>query len=39
MRHPEYYSKFGFTNRSGLESEGVPPEVFFALSFEGHFPE
>jgi putative acetyltransferase len=37
--HPEYYGKFGFTNRSGLEIEGVPPEVFFALSFDDHFPE
>lgn len=37
--HPEYYRKFGFTNHAGLVLEGVPPEVFFALSFDGHVPE
>jgi putative acetyltransferase len=37
--HPEYYRKFGFRNVSGLVIEGVPPEVFFALSFGGHTPE
>ncbi len=37
--HPEYYSKFGFRNEPGLAIEGVPPEVFFALSFHGHTPE
>jgi putative acetyltransferase len=36
--HPEYYRKFGFMNVSGLVHEGVPPEVFFALSFDGHIP-
>ncbi len=36
--HPEYYIKFGFQNMPGLVLEGVPPEVFFALSFEGHNP-
>jgi putative acetyltransferase len=36
--HPEYYKKFGFKNVSGLVHEGVPPEVFFALSFDGHMP-
>jgi putative acetyltransferase len=36
--HPEYYRKFGFKNVSGLAHEGVPPEVFFALSFDGHIP-
>jgi putative acetyltransferase len=36
--HPEYYIKFGFQNMPGLVLEGVPPEVFFALSFEGHTP-
>jgi putative acetyltransferase len=25
-------------NVSGLVHEGVPPEVFFALSFDGHIP-
>ena len=37
--HPEYYRKFGFRNVPGLVYEGVPPEVFFALSFDGHMPE
>lgn len=36
--HPEYYRKFGFNNIPGLVHEGVPPEVFFALSFDGHVP-
>jgi putative acetyltransferase len=37
--HPDYYRKFGFTNPSGLVHEGVPQEVFFALSFDGHIPQ
>ena len=37
--HPEYYIKFGFQNLPGLVLEGVPPEVFFGLSFEGHAPQ
>ena len=37
--HPEYYQKFGFRNTPGLGHEGVPPEVFFALPFDGHTPE
>ncbi len=37
--HPEYYRKFGFENPSGLSHEGVPPEVFFSLSFDGHKPQ
>jgi putative acetyltransferase len=36
--HPEYYIKFGFQNMPGLVLEGVPPEVFFALSFDGNTP-
>jgi putative acetyltransferase len=36
--HPEYYRKFGFRNEPGLVLEGVPPEVFFALSVDGHMP-
>lgn len=36
--HPEYYQKFGFKNAPGLVLEGVPPEVFFALSFDGNVP-
>jgi putative acetyltransferase len=37
--HPDYYRKFGFENVTGLLHEGVPPEVFFALSFDGHVPQ
>lgn len=37
--HPDYYRKFGFMNMSGLVLEGVPQEVFFALSFDGHVPQ
>ena len=37
--HPDYYSKFGFKNVSGLVCEGVPQEVFFALSFDGNIPQ
>jgi putative acetyltransferase len=36
--HPQYYRQFGFENITGLVHEGVPQEVFFALSFNGHFP-
>lgn len=36
--HPEYYRKFGFVNPSVLVVEGVQPEVFFALSFDGRWP-
>ncbi len=37
--HPDYYRKFGFRNMSGLVHEGVPREVFFALTFDGHTPK
>ena len=37
--HPDYYKKFGFKNLAGLVLEGVPPEVFFALSFDGRTPQ
>ena len=36
--HPEYYRRFGFENAPGLVCEGVPPDVFFALSLDGHVP-
>jgi putative acetyltransferase len=36
--HPDYYRKFGFGNVPELGLEGVPQEVFFALSFDGHIP-
>jgi putative acetyltransferase len=37
--HPDYYRKFGFKNMPGLVHEGVPQEVFFARSFDGHIPQ
>ena len=37
--HPDYYGKFGFKNPSALVVEGVPPDVFFALSFDGRYPQ
>jgi putative acetyltransferase len=37
--HPEYYRQFGFANAAGLVLEGVPQEVFFALSFDGRLPQ
>jgi putative acetyltransferase len=37
--HPEYYKKFGFGNIPELVHEGVPPEVFLALSFDGSTPQ
>lgn len=37
--HPDYYRKFGFRNMPGLVLEGVPQEVFFALSFDGQTPQ
>ena len=37
--HPEYYRQFGFVNPQELSLEGVPPEVFFALSFDSSMPQ
>ena len=37
--HPEYYRRFGFENIPGFVLAGVPQEVFFALSFDGHYPQ
>lgn len=37
--HPEYYPQFGFINSADLTVEGVPPEAFFALAFDGHYPQ
>lgn len=37
--HPQYYRRFGFQNLRGLVHEGVPAEVFFALSFDGLIPQ
>ena len=32
-------TEFGFINPSGLRCEGVRSEVFFALAFEGTYPQ
>jgi putative acetyltransferase len=37
--HPQYYPQFGFKHVAGLVYEGVPQEVFFALSFDGNMPQ
>jgi len=37
--HPAYYGRFGFQNPDGLGHEGVPPEAFFALVFDGRMPQ
>jgi putative acetyltransferase len=36
--YPEYYRQFGFRSVAGLVYEGVPPEFFLALSFDGNIP-
>lgn len=36
--HPEYYDKVGFIHPDGL-SHDVPSEVFFAISFDGVYPQ
>ena len=35
----DYYKRFDFKNMPGFAHEGVPPEVFLALSFDGHTPQ
>ncbi len=37
--HPDYYKRFGFKNMPGFVHEGVPPEVFLALTFDGYSPQ
>jgi len=37
--NPDYYKRFGFKNMPGFVHEGVPPEVFLALSFDGYIPQ
>lgn len=37
--HPDYYKRFGFKNMPGFVHEGVPPEVFLALTFDGYTPQ
>lgn len=36
--HPDYYPRFGFRNAEGLGVDGVPPEAFFVLPFDGPVP-
>jgi putative acetyltransferase len=36
--HPGYYGRFGFENTAELGHEGVPPEAFFVLPFDGECP-
>lgn len=35
---PEYYRRFGFRNMPGFIHEGIPQEVFLALTLDGHAP-
>ena len=37
--HPEYYGKVGFIHPSGFYYEGVPGELFFAISFDEQYPQ
>lgn len=37
--HPEYYRRFGFESPRGLGHEGIPRDVFFVMSFDGHMPQ
>jgi putative acetyltransferase len=37
--HPDYYGRFGFEHPAGLAHEGVPPEAFFALAWNGPMPQ
>jgi putative acetyltransferase len=37
--HPDYYLRLGFKNIPGLVHEGVPQEVFLALSFGERYPQ
>ncbi|MDR1450199.1 MAG: N-acetyltransferase [Propionibacteriaceae bacterium] len=36
--NPDYYPRFGFIHRDDLGYDGIPPEVVFALSFNGQYP-
>ena len=37
--HPDYYGRVGFIHPSGFYYEGVPEEFFFAISFDGQYPQ
>lgn len=36
---PDYYCRFGFKSAPGFVHEGVPQDVFLALSFDGRIPQ
>ena len=38
LGEPEYYSRFGFKVIDNLTLQGVPPEYFMSLSFDGVYP-
>ncbi|MCC6424850.1 MAG: N-acetyltransferase [Phycisphaerales bacterium] len=38
LGHPEYYRRFGFINSPNIVLKGIPPEFFFAMSFQGDIP-
>lgn len=38
LGEPDYYSRFGFQSNPSLVLEGVPPEYFQALAFDGDTP-
>jgi putative acetyltransferase len=37
--HPEYYGKVGFIHPTGFSYEGVPEEIFYAIAFDGQYPQ
>jgi len=37
--HPEYYKALGFKNVPGFGHQAIPAEFFFALSFDGQYPQ
>jgi putative acetyltransferase len=37
--HPEYYGRVGFIHPNGFSYVGVPQELFFAISFDGQYPQ
>ena len=39
VRHPEYYGKVGFIYPEGLSHEGEPQDCFFAIAFDGIYPQ
>ncbi|MEH2513294.1 putative acetyltransferase [Nitrobacteraceae bacterium AZCC 1564] len=38
LGNPAYYRRFGFEQSDGLQYEGVPPEYFMRLCFDGKTP-